>query len=159
MGRVKSLSRKIIRGRGGAYFPKEKFMQLRKNKQGYIKTFLTKNSSSKLCAVHRLVSNAFIPNTENKPQVNHKNGIKADNYVENLEWVTGSENCKHAFRIGLECNKGEKNPIAKLTEINVIEIRNEYSAGNTSHSLLAIKYKVTSRLIWAILNRRAWTHI
>jgi len=73
---------------------------LDKGSRGYLMIRFT--SKGKYHAIHRLVANAFIPNPNNLPQINHKNGIKHDNRVENLEWCTVSQNIKHAFDIGLK---------------------------------------------------------
>lgn len=72
------------------------------NRYGYCVVTLHIEGKQKYPTVHRLVAKAFIPNPENKPQVNHKSGVKTDNCVENLEWSTTSENVKHAFDNGLK---------------------------------------------------------
>lgn len=77
---------------------------------GYERVSLCKNNKLFQKLVHRLIAEAYIPNTNNKPFVNHINGIKNDNRIENLEWVTASENMKHAHNTGLynsDFNAGE----------------------------------------------------
>ena len=91
---------------------------------GYLRVTLRCDGKSKSLFVHRLVAQAFIPNPESKREVNHVNGIKTDNRVENLEWVTPAENSRHAVATGLYiAPQGEDHYNAKLTNEQVIYIR------------------------------------
>lgn len=105
-GRVKALKKrvcKIIKGKECYSLYKEKILKISNhNKNGYLKINLSNNNIQKTYQIHRLVAKEFIPNPKNEKQVNHKNGVKTDNRVENLEWVTVSRNHKHAYEIGLK---------------------------------------------------------
>ena len=83
---------------------------------GYIRVTLTKDGKAKQYLVHRLVAQHFVPNPDNLPQVNHINGIKADNRAQNLEWVTAKENKQHAYKNNLSGTR--EKCIAVLERIN-----------------------------------------
>lgn len=99
LGRLKSIDRKV-RGKDGRVFTKSGSFISQHDRSGYKHSELNLYSSGKKWYIHRLVAIAFIPNPENKPQVNHKNCIRHHNWLSNLEWMTHSENCKHVFRVG-----------------------------------------------------------
>lgn len=89
---------------------KNKQLKPKKNWDGYLRIQLWDHGDCKYVSIHRLVAEAFIPNPENKPFINHINGIKNDNRIENLEWCTQRENINHAFKTGLsqKCPKNFK---------------------------------------------------
>jgi HNH endonuclease len=92
---------------------------------GYLKLELL----GKHLTVHRLVAEAFLGRCPSGAQVNHINGVKTDNRVSNLEYVTRSENMKHAFRLGLQSNQGERHSQSRLTDEKVREIRQLLAVG------------------------------
>lgn len=96
---------------------KSKVVIQKKDRQGYLR-IASRIGKNKTCSAHRIVAFAFIPNPMNKPQINHINGIKDDNRVENLEWATSHENLIHAFKTGLKVSAtlgkfGSDNPKSK----------------------------------------------
>lgn len=122
---------------------------------GYYAVDLVKDKKIKRFLVHRLIANAFLDNTENKPQVNHINGLKGDNSLENLEWATASENQKHAIKNGLRSAKGEKNSQSKLTKDQVLEIFND----NSKYHIISIKYNISVPTISDIKRGYSWCSV
>ena len=109
MGKVKSLERTVIRKDGIALFVKEKILKHADNGCGYLHIALCANNNQKTCKIHKLVLETFVVNVNNKRTINHKNGIKHDNRLDNLEYMTHKENVQHAIRIGLISNEKNKN--------------------------------------------------
>lgn len=107
--------------------------------------------------VHRLVAEKYIPNPENKKQVNHINGNKLDNRVENLEWTTPQENLYHRDNILKTCIWGDRAGNSKLSNTQAECIREEYSLGNTTYKKLSKKYKVCSTTIARIIRRETFS--
>lgn len=117
LGRVMRLDKIITaKSRWGGFrkfFVKGKILKGSNYGNNYRFIMLCKNGTTKAEMIHRIVATAFIPNIGNKPQVNHIDGNKQNNRVDNLEWVTRSENMIHAAQIGLVKNKGGENPYAR----------------------------------------------
>ena len=108
--------------------------------KGYVRVTLRKNNIAKISLVHRLVARQFIPNLEKKEQVNHINGIKSDNNVDNLEWNTAFENMQHASCNNLlNVRKSDNHYAIKLTEDKKVE-------------LLSLKNKFTQRQLANMFN-------
>ena len=156
-GMVKSLGRLVKTSRGNR-MTQEKIIGFGFESNGYKISRLYKNGVQKAIKTHRLVAIAFIQNPDNKPEVNHKDGVKTNNFKGNLEWMTSSENTRHAVKMGLHTGKiGQKHHSSKISEKDAIFIKYE-SNGFTSDELVE-KYNITRVQVNAIRSGRAWKHI
>lgn len=124
------------------------------NHDGYVKVRLIMKGKDKTARVHRLVAEAFIPNPEGKETVNHIDGNKENNCVDNLEWADRHEQMYHAYEHNLKKPmKGTLNPLSKLTEEQIKSIREEYVWQSREHGTVALgrKYGVNNATIGLIV--------
>ena len=154
LGRVKSFPKK--KGCGVGYTQKELILKSASNGH-YLFVVLRKDRKPKMCYVHRLVAQAFIPNPNKKCDVNHISGIKTDNRVENLEWNTRQENIRHSFDNGLE-KPAHKRKIVQYTKNgefvrewdSIVEAAKSVNGlqGNIGSCCRGFRYKTAYGYIW-----------
>lgn len=146
LGRVKSYAH-IVRCRNGIRIQPSKVLSNCFDGK-YFHVTLFRNNKRNICLVHRLVAVAFIPNPNNKKTINHIDGVKTNNKVDNLEWNTYSENIKHAFRLGLNHSNGGNTAKAILSyDLNGNFVK-EYKSTNDA----ARKLHLSTGNIWSVLN-------
>lgn len=134
-------------------------MTQRKNHKGYPRVELSYCAESKHIFVHKLVAMAFLTNPKGYNQINHKDGVKTNNHVSNLEWCNQSMNKKHSFQIGLESNKGQDHPQSKLTTNDVLSIRKMFHEDGYTRRMLATEFCIKPTTVKSIILRQSWKHI
>lgn len=125
------------------------------NTKGYPHVTLYKDGTRHNFRTHRLVAETFIPNLDNLPEVNHKDGVKTNNAETNLEWVTGGQNMRHSFDVlGRQGLKGGRNGANKLTELQVLDIWRRKDTA--SRKALAREYGITATGVYNIHMQINW---
>lgn len=157
-GIVRSLDR-YLPYKQGTKFNKGSVRLQAKNNCGYLRVGLSKNKKQKHFIVHRLVAQAFIPNPNNLPQVNHIDGDKTNNHVNNLEWSSGQYNIDHSIATGLRDLKGSNNSQSKLTEEDVRKIRIRIKKTTDTLTQIAKEYNVSISIISRIKLNKSWKHV
>ena len=148
LGNIRSLDRYIKHYRGGLKFQKGRDNKsMRMTTMGYWRTTLKMGGVNKTFFIHQLVANAFLDKPSDHLIINHIDGIKTNNRIDNLEWTTHSGNVQHAVKLRLIKTK--------LTDEQALKIK--YSNGTTRG--LGKEYGVSSGIIWRIKNGLAYKHL
>lgn len=130
------------------------------DKDGYLHVIIYVNSRPKYIGVHRLVAMAYIPNPENKPEVNHKDGNTTNNDVSNLEWVTSLENIHHAWKNGLASAKScENHPNSKYTNEQVHDVCKHLVDNKLSMQDISNTTGVSYTVVKQIKNHIIWNDV
>jgi len=138
---------------------KNKELKQRFTKDGYKSVTVGRGAERTLYLVHRLVALLFVINENNLPEVNHKDANKSNNDYNNLEWVTHKENMEHASNKKLfNDRKGINNSKSKITEKQVLEIRELYNRGIKSPRI-SLMYGITKESVMNIVRKITWSHI
>lgn len=149
----KGVVRRLMPGKGNTHAGRIRKQSI--NMCGYL---MISFPGPKTVSVHRLVAKTFIG--ESDLDINHIDGNKLNNSVENLEYVTRSENALHAFKLGLwAAKRGQTNGNSKLTNEQVIKIRFRYDTESITQTALAKEYAVDRSLIGLIVRRKVWRHL
>ena len=160
LGNVRTKDREGARG----HHVKGHILTQRDNSNGYLRCDINITGKTKSHLVHRLVAEKFIPNPDNKPFVNHIDGNKHNNSVNNLEWCTRNENERHAWKTGLKhdiATKGELHGMHKLSKKDVEYIRKHHArnGGNMKTGELARNFNVNPQTITDIVSERIWRSV
>jgi hypothetical protein len=161
LGRVRSKSLTYVTEGGSTYKRKSKLLKNVLQLSGYVTVYLTTNNKGTYVVLHRILALTFIPNEdESKNIINHKNGIKHDNSLDNLEWCNNKENCEHAYKMGL-AKKGKFHYLSKKIGMFTMngelletfdclpQIREKYGYNiKNIHSVIKGKRNKANNFIW-----------
>lgn len=157
LGKIKSLQRYVKAKGGSKRQVKGRIIKQCIDSVGYFAAKI----NNKTIRIHRILGETFLENPTNLPCINHINGIKTDNSLQNLEWCSYSENNKHAYDIKLKHANptlGEKNHLSKLSELDVISIKNRLRQKEKQVDIAKI-YNITQAAVSLIKINKNWKHL
>lgn len=157
-GKVKSLARLVKMGPNKFRQTNEMFLNPSKSIHGYWRLCLQKNGKRNMHFIHRLIGKAFIPNPENKPEINHINGIRDDNSMDNLEWVTTLENQLHSVHVlKRKILRGNEVGNSILNPELILELK--YMKQYFSYTKLQDIYEIDRATIHLAVTGKNWKHL